>query len=153
MRQERARGARMQEQQWKGTQTIPKPIVEVDNDTYDEDKGGIVIDTAGVFCAVISDQQSDLYIDKSNLMPGLISEGDETDKEDESPLDRCTNEVSIVRTNLHTFDSKQFSYEAVSAELDRYLDGPQSTIVYSIQFWNDTRDAQDSDMLQQIFSS
>ena len=81
-------------------------------------------------------------------MPELISDGDGTDSDDGSP------------TNLHTFDSKQFFYEAVSAELDRYLDGPQSTIVYSTHIpgsraprWSDTRVAQDSDMLQQFIIS
>ncbi len=45
---------------------------------------GFVIDTAGVFCAVILDQHSDLYIDKDDLMPELVSD-DDTDSEDESP--------------------------------------------------------------------
>ena len=104
----------------------------VDDDTYNEDQGGFVIDTAGVFCTVISDQHSDLYIDKSGLMLELISDDNNTDGEDESPIDKGMIELSIVpATSLHTFDSKQFSYEAVSAELDRYLDGPQSIIVYS----------------------
>ena len=59
--------------------------------------------------------------------------------------------LSIVPASLHAFDSKQFSYEAVSAELDRYLDGPQSIIVYSTHTpsWSDARD---SDMLQQFIS-
>ena len=62
----------------------------------------------------------------------LISDDNNTDGEDESPIDKGMIELSIVpATSLHTFDSKQFSYEAVSAELDRYLDGPQSIIVYS----------------------
>jgi hypothetical protein len=102
----------------------------VDDDTYDEDQGGFVIDTAGVFCAVISDQDSDLYIDKSDLMRELVSD-DDTDSEDESQLYKNMIELSIVRTSLHAPDLKEFSYEVVSAELDRYLDGPQFTIVYS----------------------
>ena len=57
-------------------------------------------------------------------MPELISNGDETDSDDGSSLDWDMHKLSIVPTNLHTFDSKQFSYEAVSAELDRNLDGP-----------------------------
>ncbi len=101
----------------------------VDEDTYDEDQGGFVIDTAGVFCAVISDQYSDLYIDKSDLMPDLVSD-DDTDSEDESLPYKSMIELSIVPTNLQAIDSKHFSYEAVSAELDRYLNGPQSIIVY-----------------------
>ena len=52
-------------------------------------------------------------------MPELISDGD-TDNEDGSPLDKGMNELSIVPASLHTFNSKHFSYEAVSAELDRY---------------------------------
>ena len=103
----------------------------VDNDTYDEDQGGFVIDTAGVFCAVISDQHI-LYIDKSDLIPELVSD-DDTDSEDESPPYKTMIKLSIVPASLHAFDSKQFSYEAVSAELDRYLDGSQSIIVYSTQ--------------------
>jgi len=103
----------------------------VDNDTYDEDQGGFVIDTAGVFCAVISDQYSDLYINKSDLMPELVSDDDTTDSEDESLPYKSIIKLSIVPTNLQAIDPKQFSYEAVSAELDRCLDGPQSIIVYS----------------------
>ena len=84
---------------------------------------GFVIDTAGVFCAVISDQHSDLYIDKDDLMPELVSD-DDTDSEDESsPPYRRMTELSILPAILQAFDPKQLSYEAVSAELDRYLDG------------------------------
>jgi len=67
----------------------------VDDDTYDEDQGGFVIDTAVVFCAVTSDQHSDLYIDKDDLMPELISD-DDTDSEDESPPYRRMTELSIL---------------------------------------------------------
>ena len=63
-------------------------------------------------------------------MPELVSD-DDTDSEDKSPPYKCMIELSIVPTSLHAFDSKQFSYEAISAELDRYLDGPESIIVYS----------------------
>ena len=108
----------------------------VDDDTYDEDQSGF------------------LYIDKSDIMPELISD-DDTDSKDESPLDQGMNKLSIVPVNLHTFDSKKFSYGTDSAELDRFLDEPHPTIVYSthIPRWSDTRDAQDSDMLQQFISS
>ena len=100
----------------------------VDDDTYDDDQGGFVTDTAGVFCAVISEQHnSDLYIDKSDLMPDLTSD-DDTDSEDDLSLDQGMRKLSIVPDNLHTFDSEQFSYEAVSAELDCYLDGPKLCI-------------------------
>ena len=107
----------------------------VDDDTYDEDQDGFVIDTAGVFCAVISNQYDDLYIDKDDLMPELVSD-DDTDSEDESPLHKVMTglsitELSILPVILDSFDSKQLSYEAVSAELDRYLNGPQPIIVYS----------------------
>jgi len=63
--------------------------------------------------------------------------------------------LSIVPASLHAFDSKQFCYEAVSAELDRYLDGPQSIIVYSTHtpHWSDSRAAKHSDMLRQFISS
>ena len=67
----------------------------VDDDTYDEDQGGFVIDTAGVFCAVTSDQHGDFYIDKDDLMPELISD-DDTDSEDESPPYRRMTELSIL---------------------------------------------------------
>ena len=80
---------------------------------------GFVIDTAGVFCAVISDQHSDLYIDKDDLMPELVSD-DDTDSEDETPPYRRMNEeLSILPAILHAFDPIQLFYEAVSAELDR----------------------------------
>ena len=81
-------------------------------------------------------------------MPELVSD-DDTDSEDESPPYKSMTELSILPAILHAFDSKQLSYEAVSAELDRYLDGPQPIIVYSTQtpHWSDTRDAQHSDML------
>ncbi len=126
----------------------------VDDDTYDEDQGGFVIDTAGVFCAVISDQHSDLYIDKDDLMPELVSD-DDTDSEEESPPYRSMTELPILPAILHAFDPKQLSYEAVSAELDRYLGGPQPIIVYSTHTpqWSDTGDAQYSDLLQQFISS
>ena len=123
----------------------------VDDDTYDEDQGGFVIYTAGVFfCAVISDQDSDLYIDKSDLMSELVSD-DDTDSEDESLPYKSMTESTIVPTSLRAPDLKEFSYEAVSAELDRYLDEPQSIIVYSAHtpHWSDTGDAQHSDMLRQ----
>ena len=116
---------------------------------------GFVIDTAGVFCAVISDQHSDLYIDKDDLMPDLVSD-DDTDSEDESPPYRRMNEeLSILPAILHAFDPIQLFYEAVSAELDRYLGGPQPIIVYSTHTpqWSDTGDAQYFDMLRQFISS
>ena len=65
-----------------------------------------------------------------DLMPELVSD-DVTDSEDESSPYRSMTELSILPAIWHAFDSKQFSYEAVSAELDRYLDGPQPIIVYS----------------------
>ena len=117
-------------------------IEAVDDDTYDEAQGGFVTDTAGIFCAVVSDQYSDLYIDKSDFIPKLIS--DETESEDESLLDRGIHELCILPAISHTYDSKQFLFEADSAELYRYL----GTIVYTTQIpdslWNDTRVAQDS---------
>ena len=88
-------------------------------------------------------------------MPELVSD-DDTDSEDESPPPyKSMIELSIVPASLHSFDSKHFSYEAVSAELDRYLDGPQPIIVYSTHtpHWSDTRNAQYSDMLRQFISS
>ena len=40
-------------------------------------------------------------------------------------------ELSILPSILQAFDPKQLSYEAVSAELDRYLGWPEPTVVYS----------------------
>jgi hypothetical protein len=57
-------------------------------------------------------------------MPELVSD-DDTDSEDESPPYRSMTELSILPAILHAFDPKQLSNEAVSAELDRYLGGPQ----------------------------
>ena len=76
-------------------------------------------------------------------MPGLVSD-DNTDSEDESPPYKSMTGLSILPATLHAFDSKQLSYEAVSAELDRYLDGAQLIIVYSTHTpqWSDTGDAQ-----------
>ena len=93
------------------------------------------MDPAGVFCAVISDQYDNLYIDKDDLMPELVSD-DDTDSEDGSPLHEgmtglSITELSILPAILQAFDPKQLSYEAVSAELNRYLDEPQPTVVYS----------------------
>ena len=83
------------------------------------------MDTAGVFCAVTSDQYDDLYIDKDDLMPELVSD-DDTDSEDGSPLHEgmtglSITELSILPSILQAFDPKQLSYEAVSAELARPL--------------------------------
>ena len=50
-------------------------------------------------------------------MPELVSD-DDTDSEDESPPYKSMTELCILSAILHAFDSKQLSYEAVSAELD-----------------------------------
>jgi hypothetical protein len=117
------------------------------------------MDTAGVFCAVTSDHYDDLYIDKDDLTLELVPD-DDTDSEDGSPphegmTELSITELSILPAILQAFDPKQLSYEAVSAELGRYLDGPQPTVVYSTHTpqWSDTGDAQYSDLLQQFISS
>ena len=63
-------------------------------------------------------------------MPELTSD-DDTDSEDEPPPYEGMTKLSILPAILHAFDPKQLSYEAVRAELDRYLGGPQPIIVYS----------------------
>jgi len=68
---------------------------------------------------------------------------------------KSMTELTIVPTSLRAPDLKEFSYEAVSAELDRYLDEPQSIIVYSTHtpHWSDTGDAQHYDLLRHFISS
>ena len=87
-------------------------------------------------------------------MPELVSD-DDTDSEDESQPYKSMTELSILPAILHAFDPIQLFYEAVSAELDRYLGGPQPIIVYSTHTpqWSDTCDAQYFDMLRQFISS
>ena len=93
-------------------------------------------------------------------MPELVSD-DDTDSEEEGspPLKGMgalsITELSILPAIFDSPDSKQLSYEAVSAELDRHINAPQPIVVYSTHMprWSNTRDTEHSDMLRQFISS